>query len=343
MNDLDLLNELGTELDPPNGPSAALRHRALSMVDTAGPARPRRGTRSRWLIAVAATAVLATAAGVALATTRDNDRLPGADTALPSARASAPVKRPPPESAELLLLSAAAAAREAPVPRPDQYLHIHSITSRSGTVPSEREVWKSVDGTRVTYSSNAPTAYFPGCKNGVLVGKDDRPTDWTGGCTPQPGYRQDLPSTLDGMRDLLRTRGLKELVMDIYQPPTPNLLPPQTEAALFEALAESPGVSLVPDVVDAAGRPGVAAVWMAGDVMLRLIFDPDRRTFRSFQLFLAEGKGRPDNGGPNMEDTLVSWDIADAIPDPPPAAPVPSGPARPGRGASPTHPVPSRA
>jgi hypothetical protein len=222
-----------------------------------------------------------------------------------------PLTRLPAAEARIFLRAAAAAARTSSRPRPDQFLHIKSISVRDKHV-TNREVWKSVDGSRASYSSSGPAAYFLGCKDGKYVGPDGAPEaheNWDGTtCTPQPGYRSDLPNTLAGMRHLLRTKGLPELVMDVFMQPTPNLLPAETEAVLFEALAELPEVSLVQPVTDAAGRQGVAVSWDQHGSTLRLVFDPIDHSYRSVQII------EPGDQVPGMEDALVGYEIVDAIP-----------------------------
>ncbi|MQA88011.1 MAG: hypothetical protein GEV03_26170 [Streptosporangiales bacterium] len=55
-------------------------------------------------------------------------------------------------------------------------------------------------------------------------------------------------------------------------------VPPEVQAAMFGAAAKIPGVTLVRDSVDAAGRHGVAVALEVDGVQEQLIFDPE--TFR---------------------------------------------------------------
>jgi hypothetical protein len=330
MNELELLNDTGRALDPPAGPSPALRRRVLSAMEAVEPqaARPlRRRRHLAWAAGLAAAAAVA-AGTVVVLTGRSTDPSagPAPITTSPASQpagsgSAAPATTMPAADARQLLRAAAVVARTGPTPRPDQFLHITSISVR-GDRAMNREIWKSVDGTRASYSSNAPAAYLAGCKDGVLVGKDDQPMDRQGPgtdapCTPRPGYRLDLPTTLAGMRQRLQATGLLGLVTDVFMQPTPNLLPPSTEAVLFEALAELPEVTLVQPVTDAAGRPSLAVSWNHSGSTVRLLFDPATHTYRSVQII------EPGKQAPSLEDTTVRYEIADAIPSP---LPPPSDP-----------------
>jgi hypothetical protein len=201
-----------------------------------------------------------------------------------------------------------AAVRNESSPRPDQYIHVDVISVRMGE-PSPSEYWISVDGTRASYSRGGFTAYFLGCKDRVAVGPDGQPEPRDPNpCTPKPGLRTDLPTTVEGMRQLIASRGLTQLMLDIFLQPKPNLLPPTTEAALFEALAESPEATLVQPVVDAAGRQGVAVTWNHAGSTLRLVFDPSTHEYRAIQI-ISPGKTTPE-----MEDCVVRYEIVDALP-----------------------------
>ncbi|MFF6830205.1 CU044_5270 family protein [Streptomyces longwoodensis] len=59
------------------------------------------------------------------------------------------------------------------------------------------------------------------------------------------------------------------------------ILPPEQSAALYRAVARIPGVTLVPDVVDAAGRPGVGVARTDGGAPIRTewIFDEKTHEF----------------------------------------------------------------
>lgn len=54
-----------------------------------------------------------------------------------------------------------------------------------------------------------------------------------------------------------------------------TVLPPQLRAAMFQALARIPGVHLIPQVTDYAGRPGAAVAMTADGQRNELIFSPD--------------------------------------------------------------------
>ncbi|MDI2132818.1 CU044_5270 family protein [Yinghuangia seranimata] len=52
-----------------------------------------------------------------------------------------------------------------------------------------------------------------------------------------------------------------------------NLLPPALRAAVYGAIAKLPGVTLIGDATDAAGRPGAAIGRDDGDTSMQLVFD----------------------------------------------------------------------
>ena len=310
MSELDLLREAGRALDPPAGPPDALRQRVLNGFTASRSSRRR--WRPRLSLAVAAglaVALLLTAALVAgadrsrqfLVSPRPSGTPSGTPSPLPSLVLGAP-------EAQQFLRAVAAAASDEVSPRPDQYIYVDAISVRMGQ-PESSEYWSSVDGTRASYTRGRLTAYFVGCKDGVSVRADGQPEPhMPGRCTPNPGFRNDLPTTVEGMRQLIASKGLTQLMLEIFLQPKPTLLPRATEAVLFEALAESPVATLVQPVVDAAGRQGVAVTWNHAGSTLRLVFDPSTHEYRAIQII------NPGQTTPEMEDCVVRYEIVDVLP-----------------------------
>ncbi len=131
--------------------------------------------------------------------------------------------------------------------------------------------WESVDGTRdgrMEQPGQEPVLW-PGCrdgqravtKGGRLVPGRSEP------CTPKPAYRSDLPTTADAMLAYLDANASGEpgnvnaRGKDVPALLGGSYLPPATRAALFEAAARVPGLSVVPDATDGAGRAGIGITW----------------------------------------------------------------------------------
>lgn len=222
----------------------------------------------RWLRPAFAAAAVATAAAVTF-------------TVLPSSGDSG---RPAAsKQAVRLLEDIALAAEHADMPsdiRDDQFVYIKSKGAytvsengrpgRRGPV-RQREIWLSVDG-----------------KHGDLL-DDDRdnagPVKLETSGTPPTGLEEDrpphagratdyralskLPTDPDAMREWLYRVSAEEVEKErpdkdyaafvlfgdlIHE----SLMPPKVSAALYRAAAQIPGVEVVPDVKDSAGREGIA-------------------------------------------------------------------------------------
>ena len=244
MDDLQLVRELDdTPLKSADQLAAA---RAQFVAGIKPPKRSRAG-----VIAVATLAAAATITAVAMVLPFDS---PGSIN--PDAARTEPV-----DTAVQLLNQAAAAARSKPdvVPRPDQFYYV-----RNG----EWEGWFSVDGTRdgrISTARNAPPATLPGCVDGraKVLDKFDRPTGQTEQCTPKRAYRDDLPSTADGMLKVLqgndKDRPVNSYGKDVLTMVGFSYLPGPQRAALFEAATRVPGLTVVENV--SSGRPGIGISW----------------------------------------------------------------------------------
>ncbi|MTE19897.1 hypothetical protein F0L17_12375 [Streptomyces sp. TRM43335] len=206
--------------------------------------------------------------------------------ALPS---DLPDRGAPPASREavVLLEEVAYAAEHRKVPdgiRDDQFVYVESLAAHSRHEEGRkavvepvhrREAWRSVDGTRWG-RAHADSEYGP-------LTFDLEPE--TPGIPANTNYRrlQTLPTDPGEMLDWLYAtseggaegddQDAFELVSTLVRE---SLLPPDVAAALFRAVARIPGVVLVEDSVDAAGRHGVAVARENRGERVELIFD--RRT-----------------------------------------------------------------
>jgi hypothetical protein len=269
MNDLDLMTEFRSELAPAAPDAMAGARTRLLAEAAAPPARLiRPTTRWGWRVAPAAGLALAVAAALVIVNHRD---------------VAAPL------DARTVFQLAAAHARQMPAhtPRPDQFVYIESVVSYGDPpVTKHRQLWSSVDGSRdgwLDVTSDDP---------GRQAGPPDlhNPVRWfcTGGTEcGTPAYLPNLPTDKDQMRAYLAANGtgeqnpleyVGELIRDHY-------LPSPVLAALFEAAATIPGVVVVPDAVDAAGRRGVAVAKTTCGIGSELIFNATTHEYLGDQDF----------------------------------------------------------
>jgi hypothetical protein len=160
-----------------------------------------------------------------------------------------------------VLTEAASTALKEPAkpPRPDQFLYVKT----EYTIPPNREVWLSVDGTRDSLIGSIKEG---GCRNGKspMYGTNDpRAEGKLQDCVPKPVYRTDLPTTADAMLAYLyekeadRSGRATYIGKAVYTLAYEQVLQPASYAALFEAAARVPGLTALDHVTDGAGRPGV--------------------------------------------------------------------------------------
>ncbi|WP_158852165.1 CU044_5270 family protein [Saccharothrix deserti] len=277
MDELQLVRELGDETPLPDQAALAPARAAfLAGISGRGPVRLRK-RRSRYAL------VGASAIGLAAAVAATITLMPAGQPATGGQAVATAPSQPSPSasSAEVkpvtdavrLLGYAAETARADPTapPRPDQFVYTRS-TFAGGPAggAGEREIWLSVDGTRdgLLKNHDSSTTRMAGCKDGQMdVFKDPEVVLGTEPCEPRPAYRSDLPTDVDGMLAYLdanasgepgsvnaRGKDVLGLIRESY-------LPPLARAALYEAAARVPGLSVVQDARDGAGRPGIGITW----------------------------------------------------------------------------------
>jgi hypothetical protein len=267
MSEFNIMDDLGTALDPPGPPPDRLRHRVLARMQEE--ARPPRSAHRRWVwrLAIAGGMAAAVTTGAIAVQVIEFDGEP------PTAVADASV----------VLTGAAARARgqAAPLLSPDAFVYTESLiatdargensTGPDGTVSEHRETWLSLDGShdgliRSGARSGGPVREvpLPGCRDGKETTAKDGTTVQQD-CVPLPAYHDDLPGSPSAMLDHLYRAGAGNKNPRDQQAFTAGLdllreayLTPAQLAAVFEALARIPSVVLVRDVTDEAGRAGVA-------------------------------------------------------------------------------------
>jgi hypothetical protein len=287
MDELALLKDMADRTPLPSETELAPARARLTAALTQAPPAPPAGAlrpRGRRRLVVSGITVVGLAAAI---------------TAVVSFGGLDPVGIAPPDAdAVAFLQQAADATRKLPTtpPRPDQFVYTKSQTS-----DGLRETWFSADGThdglirqeeeRESGQVVLDSIPMPGCRQGqrkVLKGDED--TGLTEPCTPEPAYRSDLPTDAAGMRKYLSQAGEadpddhtnpKDLDVLIHFAFTESYVPPQTLAALFEVMADFPGLTIDEDASDLAGHPGIGLSWPqpADQNTVTLVFDPATHAF----------------------------------------------------------------
>jgi len=234
----------------------------------------------RWALGVAAVATVATA--TACAGTESSGMAEGS-AAAPFSTAGQGSSSP---AATQMLLAAASTALTAPkvAVRGDQFVFVESLVARAGTsveggkatttvVPARRQVWLSASGERPGLLRERPAS------GGAW---DSTPLD---GPNATPAYRADVPTDVDAALKFLYANShggnpadqqafitVGDLIRESY-------LKAESLSAVFAATAKIPGVTLVDDVSDAAGRRGVAVSRTHDGIRHELIFDKTTSAF----------------------------------------------------------------
>ncbi|MEU4554132.1 hypothetical protein EV382_0129 [Micromonospora violae] len=261
-------------------------------AETASAARPA-GRRTRflrgWRIAGAfGLAVTLTAGALAVQTMRLGDQ------------------RPPTANASEIFHLAADAARQQPelTARPDQYVFTESLATirefpDSGPYQTIRnQLWQSAGGVAYTQARYRPEAEPNGWGELKVLRVRDSAYPWKELDVFQPpAYHGGLPTDPDELLRYLREHpvelhlaegadeeavyGDESMVYTTARSMLRGYVPPRALAALFELLAREPGAVVISgDVVDAAGRHGVA-IRMPGVIggNQDFLFDRDTHVF----------------------------------------------------------------
>ncbi|PPK65190.1 CU044_5270 family protein [Actinokineospora auranticolor] len=276
LDDLTLVHDLGADTPLPTAADLdPVRQRLVAGITR------QRTSRRRSRIALGGTTIgVAAAAAAVVAFSFVGGDPPAPSTATGQATA-------PPVTDPVRLLAAAAKtarAQTGQTPRPDQFVY-----TRTG----DRETWFSVDGKHDSLMRRAGRdTPVPGCRGGVeaVVKGDDVVPGQFQPCEVRPAYRSDLPTTTEAMITYLADNASGEpgdinaRGKDILGLATESMLPPATRAALYEAAAQIPGLTVIPSTQDGAGRPGVGITWTQpegdpGSVGVVMVFDPTTHQF----------------------------------------------------------------
>ncbi|MFB7358572.1 CU044_5270 family protein [Streptomyces gardneri] len=317
------------ERDRPARHHQALKDQLLREFrqDAAPAAKPRFGVRRLTLVAVP---LAAGALAVTLATNGASGPTPGAEPNVAVAPGSAG-KAPAATPATVLLdrIATVAAAKPARTVRDDQYIHVSSTVAWSSQsdadpvmrldTPHSREVWLSVDGSKPGLlrerGEEIPLA-------GALD-KDGRPVDPVGNPHPtlnSPTYRylESLPTDPDALLKKIydETKGQgpgpdQEAFVTIGDLLREQLAPPKVSAALYKAAARIPGVTVVDDAVDAAGRHGVAVARVHAGERTEWIFDRKSLEFLGERGVMVEDKHWGKSGQVTATTAVLSRGVTD--------------------------------
>ncbi len=290
MSDIDLLRHWQAAQVSSETPSARVRVRAL----TGGTAARRRATAPRlaWSVGLSAGLAVVVAGGVAW-----SQYSPGSGTAGGNGPASAravvsgaqvlrdaamvvPLRATAPRADQFVYVKQVTVGAAGPA----------GVQDGGADGAQVRQVWRSVDGSRDGLLKGGPlkgagaqfTSATPACHDGRMakLGSDGKivPGEYESmSCRPNPAYLPNLPTNPGDMlawlkdpkaivdggakasgsgtsaaeSDVLAFNDAVNLLNNYY------LTGPQ-ESAVFEALAQLPGLSVKDDVTDLAGRKGIA-------------------------------------------------------------------------------------
>ncbi|MFE2558124.1 CU044_5270 family protein [Streptomyces sp. NPDC059352] len=269
--------------------------------DTTSAAEPRRGVRRLTLAAVPLAAGALAVTLLATGGLLDGQQPPvdrrAAAAPGPGVGSGSGGKGTAASPAAVLLdrIATVAASRPAPTVRDDQYVYIASTVAYSSqsdsdivmrlAKPHSRRIWLSVDGSRPgllrEYDKNIELAdHHP---EGIGAPVPDRPAGNPDPTLNSPTYRllEALPTDPDVLLKKIYddTEGSgpnpdQEAFVTIGDLLREQLAPPKVSAALYKAAAGIPGVTVVDDAVDAAGRHGIAVARVHDDgIRTEWIFD----------------------------------------------------------------------
>ncbi|MEU1285725.1 CU044_5270 family protein [Kitasatospora sp. NPDC005856] len=190
--------------------------------------------------------------------------------------------------AAVVLDRAAKAAEQQPAPavRGDQFVYVKSLedwAKSEGEAPRTREVWRSVDGSKRNLL--LLDGHLPNPGGGDEHGEPE-PAPHSG--IGSYAYVAALPTDPDALLARIHadTAGLgpgpdEEAFRTIGDLLREQIAPPAVSAALYRAAGKIPGVTVIDEVTDAAGRPGVAVARRdrGGKVESQWIFDRTDYTF----------------------------------------------------------------
>jgi hypothetical protein len=323
MDEIDLLRKFQEGFpDPDPVRVARARLAVMENIVTPGPFRaqvPR--ARRRWAIATAL-ATVGAALALALPAILPNEAPGGPQTA----------------AARVLDHAALVAALQPtePAPQPGQYVYTRSRSSGTmlwipghghdnffTTMPTTREAWIGPDGSgRIVTVEGHPTFPMPGDRaawkaSGMSLFRGQRTDE-----TFKPGELHyldlaNLPTDPVELGTLIENRKIEggppgdwetfAIIGDLLRE---TYTPPELRSALYQVVADLPGVELVGDVKDPIGRDGVAVAYTHAGARAELIFDPDTSQLLAEQEVMVD----PAAYGVDIASEPANTGVAYALP-----------------------------
>jgi hypothetical protein len=276
VDELELIERRYERITPPR--PGVLDSGQARLLDAMNPTRRApAGRRLVLRLAAVVTAVVALVAGLSAVRDRDRGTAPAGSPAVRLAQRAEMVARNEP----LVTMG------------PHQWIYVRSMQRNTNARPERRvvESWIRMDGRR-SPSNRLPLAVQgtvlagmpedPGAALTRLYAEVDRIR-----ARPEPKGR--VTEYVSGIVGVTRDTAVFNFVtglLDSY------LVTPRVQAALYGALSRLPGVGVLPDAQDAAGRHGIVLyIATSDDSRLELILDP--RTYRYLGLrdVLTRGHG----------------------------------------------------
>ncbi|SFB62233.1 hypothetical protein SAMN05216266_13026 [Amycolatopsis marina] len=185
-----------------------------------------------------------------------------------------------------VLQNAADAARALPdtEPRPDQFVYTKAAMGKD-----DYESWMSVDGTHDSLIARNGETLIPGCKNGNRAVTDANTSRQNPGekisepCAPDPAVDTSLPADADAIFHRIDTAygdDVNAMAKEVLHLIDKSHTRSEVRAAIFEAATRIPGLTMVENATDAAGRTGTGITWTTeGGGSEMLIFDADNHVY----------------------------------------------------------------
>lgn len=214
--------------------------------------------------------------------------------------------------------------------RPDQYIYVRTVGQyaadkygfNGSALPwklpakQEREIWLPQQADRPGLiresGKNGPMNF-----DGVPVGIKHPTYAWLAALPTDPHallskiYAETADAaahaaTLGVSKDYVAFEAIGDLV-------TESITPPAVNAALYRALAKIPGATVVPDAVDAAGRPGVGVAMVRDDLSQRyeLIFDQAKAGYLGQRSYLVRDTPNGKAGMLTANTAVLARGVAD--------------------------------
>jgi hypothetical protein len=315
MDEMDLMSQFRAAVPPPDENTLSeARARMLgsdrgSAPHRRSPHRPRGRTRF-WLVPAGATAALAGLVIGAVAVSAPASPRPGTSVEL---------------TAATVLHRAAQAALAAPLPGKSQYTYTLTLGGFGRKLNSVTKQWISVDGMRPSsgFTNDCGMKGDPSCMMRLMPLQAAKFFSYTGvqklpsASGPLLGYlagEQAKACAIDGIRldqSSDEWSGIFTILSDV------PVLPPHFGAALFDAAAKIPGVTVIKNATTGTGERGIAVIRSVHPIRIQntfyvkraeLIFDP--HTYRYIGNSLVFGGSPPKP----LTSTLITTKFIDSAP-----------------------------